>query len=134
MNAERLLEHYERIADAPEAIARLRCFIRELATRGRLVPQEQYDRPTSAILKEHRIAPSKSGPFGIPPSWAWVNLGAVAEARLGKMLDKAKNKGTPRRYLRNINVRWFDSRYLTYWKCSSRIGNCRSFLYETETY
>lgn len=24
------------------------------------------------------------------------------------MLDKAKNKGTPRRYLRNINVRWFD--------------------------
>ena len=25
-----------------------------------------------------------------------------------KMLDKAKNKGTPRRYLRNINVRWFD--------------------------
>ena len=24
------------------------------------------------------------------------------------MLDKAKNKGTPVRYLRNINVRWFD--------------------------
>jgi type I restriction enzyme S subunit len=24
------------------------------------------------------------------------------------MLDKAKNKGTPRPYLRNINVRWFD--------------------------
>jgi type I restriction enzyme S subunit len=23
------------------------------------------------------------------------------------MLDKAKNKGTPRRYLRNVNVRWF---------------------------
>jgi hypothetical protein len=25
MNAERLLRHYERIADAPDAIARLRC-------------------------------------------------------------------------------------------------------------
>jgi type I restriction enzyme S subunit len=24
------------------------------------------------------------------------------------MLDKAKNTGTPQRYLRNINVRWFD--------------------------
>ena len=24
------------------------------------------------------------------------------------MLDKAKNKGTPHRYLRNINVRWFN--------------------------
>ena len=37
-----------------------------------------------------------------------MNVGAVAVTRLGKMLDKAKNKGTPRRYLRNINVRWFD--------------------------
>jgi type I restriction enzyme S subunit len=37
-----------------------------------------------------------------------VNVGAVAEARLGKMLDKTKNKGTLRRYLRNVNVRWFD--------------------------
>jgi hypothetical protein len=26
---------------------------------------------------------------------------------LGKMLDKAKNKGEPQRYLRNFNVRWF---------------------------
>ncbi len=51
---------------------------------------------------------SLRGPFGIPPSWAWVKVGEVADARLGKMLDKAKNKGTPRRYLRNINVRWFD--------------------------
>jgi type I restriction enzyme S subunit len=24
------------------------------------------------------------------------------------MLDRAKNKGTPHRYLRNVNVRWFD--------------------------
>ena len=24
------------------------------------------------------------------------------------MLDKAKNKGEPRPYLRNLNVRWFD--------------------------
>ena len=37
-----------------------------------------------------------------------MNVGAVANSRLGKMLDKAKNKGTPRKYLRNINVRWFD--------------------------
>jgi type I restriction enzyme S subunit len=31
----------------------------------------------------------------------------VAECRLGKMLDKAKNRGTPRPYLRNTNVHWF---------------------------
>ena len=36
-----------------------------------------------------------------------VPLGGISESRLGKMLDKEKNLGTPRRYLRNINVRWF---------------------------
>ena len=40
MNAERLLAHYEQIADAPDAIARLRRFILDLAVRGKLVPQD----------------------------------------------------------------------------------------------
>ncbi|MEW6090059.1 MAG: restriction endonuclease subunit S [Pseudomonadota bacterium] len=35
------------------------------------------------------------------------NVGEVAEHVLGKMLDKTKNKGELRPYLRNINVRWF---------------------------
>ena len=37
-----------------------------------------------------------------------VSVGSVAATRLGKMLDRAKNRGTPRRYLRNLNVRWED--------------------------
>lgn len=36
-----------------------------------------------------------------------VPLGCISESRLGKMLDKEKNTGVPRKYLRNINVRWF---------------------------
>ena len=35
-------------------------------------------------------------------------LGLIANSRLGKMLDKNKNEGIPRKYLRNANVRWFD--------------------------
>ncbi len=54
MNAERLLAHYERIADAPDAIARLRRFILDLAVRGKLVPQDANDEPASELLK--RIA------------------------------------------------------------------------------
>ena len=46
-------------------------------------------------------------PFEIPESWCWCRLGEIAEACLGKMLDKDKNLGTPRKYLRNLNVRWF---------------------------
>ena len=34
-------------------------------------------------------------------------VGDIAVHSLGKMLDKNKNKGTLRPYLRNLNVRWF---------------------------
>jgi hypothetical protein len=40
MNAERLLDHYERIADAPDAIPHLRRLVLDLAVRGKLVPQD----------------------------------------------------------------------------------------------
>ncbi|WP_150526667.1 restriction endonuclease subunit S [Roseibium sediminis] len=38
--------------------------------------------------------------------WLSTMIGNEADLRLGKMLDKAKNKGESTRYLRNINVRW----------------------------
>ena len=58
MNADRLLEHYDRIADAPDAIVRLRRFILDLAVRGKLVPQDAKDEPASELLK--RIAKEKA--------------------------------------------------------------------------
>jgi len=45
-------------------------------------------------------------PFDLPDGWAWARLGSIAGMALGKMLDGAKNKGSLRSYLRNINVRW----------------------------
>lgn len=42
----------------------------------------------------------------LPQGWAETTLREVAETRLGKMLDAAKNKGEPVPYLRNVNVRW----------------------------
>ncbi len=58
MNAERLLAHYERIADAPDAIARLRRFILDLAVRGKLVPQDPNDEPASGLPE--RIATERA--------------------------------------------------------------------------
>ena len=43
----------------------------------------------------------------LPTGWADAKFGELGEIRLGKMLDKAKNRGVPVQYLRNINVRWF---------------------------
>jgi type I restriction enzyme, S subunit len=39
--------------------------------------------------------------------WVVRRVSEIAKHSLGKMLDKAKNKGEPHTYLRNINVRWF---------------------------
>ena len=93
MNAERLLAQYEQIADAPDAIARLRRFILDLAVRGKLVPQDENDEPASELLK--RIAKEKARlvkageirepkaskpiqedelPIELPKNWAWARL------------------------------------------------------------
>jgi type I restriction enzyme S subunit len=107
MNAEALLAQYERIAEAPDAIARLRRFVLDLAVRGKLVPQDPNGESAGAALKRIKATGTLDGAFPLPPNWLWVSVAAVARSRLGKMLDKAKNKGRPRPYLRNINVRWF---------------------------
>lgn len=97
MNAERLLQHYEQIADAPDAMARLRRFILDLAVRGKLVPQDSTDEPASQLLKQiatERARLEKAGamrkaaadlvqdeeaPFYVPQTWVWTRLGAIAD-------------------------------------------------------
>ena len=93
MNADRLLGHYERIADAPDAIARLRRFILDLAVRGKLVPQDPHDEPAAELVKRIAVEKArlvKSGeikkpkalpemlddepPFLLPPKWRWSQI------------------------------------------------------------
>jgi type I restriction enzyme S subunit len=40
--------------------------------------------------------------------WVEKKVSEIAAHSLGKMLDKAKNKGDAQPYLRNLNVRWFE--------------------------
>jgi type I restriction enzyme S subunit len=101
------LHHLPRLTTRPEHIQRLRQTILNLAVRGKLVSQDPNDEPPLEFLKMNQVEIPEEQPFQIPESWAWVSVGQIADCRLGKMLDKAKNKGTPRRYLRNVNVRWF---------------------------
>lgn len=49
---------------------------------------------------------SPEGNGALPDGWAAAVLGQIADCRLGKMLDAAKNRGEPRPYLRNVNVQW----------------------------
>jgi type I restriction enzyme S subunit len=108
MNADRLLALFEPISEAPDSIPRLRRFILDLAVRGKLVEQDPEDEAVAEVLRRMNIERSAKGDFLIPSAWEWVAAGDVSESRLGKMLDKVKNKGIERPYLRNLNVRWFD--------------------------
>ena len=54
MNAERLLALYEKVAEAPDAIARLRRFVLGLAVRGKLVAQDPAGVPPAKVLAQAR--------------------------------------------------------------------------------
>ena len=58
MNADHLLTLYDHVTEAPDAIARLRRLVLDLAVRGRLVHQDATDEPASELLR--RIAAEKA--------------------------------------------------------------------------
>jgi type I restriction enzyme, S subunit len=58
MSPTQLLQHFDRISEAPDAVLRLRRFILDLAVRGKLVEQDPGDEPASELLK--RIALEKT--------------------------------------------------------------------------
>jgi type I restriction enzyme S subunit len=56
-------------------------------------------------LKTYRQAVLK---WAFEGKYEYQLFGNITTSRLGKMLDKNKNKGTNKPYIRNINVRWFE--------------------------
>jgi type I restriction enzyme S subunit len=77
----------ERLDRVPAILKRFRQAVLTAATSGKLTEEWRASNETER--------------------WRTVNLSEVAKSRLGKMLDKVKNRGTATPYLRNINVRWF---------------------------
>jgi type I restriction enzyme S subunit len=97
MNAALLLDHYARIADAPDAIARLRRFVLDLAVRGKVVEQDAGDEPASELLQQiaaekarlvrqkaikksevPEITPDET-PYPLPSNWQWGRLGDIGD-------------------------------------------------------
>jgi len=97
MTLETFFEKFDQFADAPDAVAKMRELVLELAVRGRLVDQDQKDEPADKLLE--RIQKSKerlikersirrqetdsidcdSAPFPIPQSWVWTRLGEIGD-------------------------------------------------------
>ena len=110
MNATQLLAHFDRLAEAPNAVPRLRRFILDLAVRGKLVAQDPGDEPAVELLKRIRAEKLQFGngrssktdlgevkeiaePFELPEQWIWTKLGNVADLVRG-ITFSASDKST----------------------------------------
>jgi type I restriction enzyme S subunit len=96
MNAELLLDHFNRVSDARDALPRLRRFVLDLAVRGKLVEQDPRDESASSLvqrIRREKLRAIKSGderkekplfplgederPFPIPFEWSWSQLAEI---------------------------------------------------------
>ena len=126
-NWARLAAHFDTLFTTEQSIDKLKQTILQLAVMGRLVEQDVRNEPASMLLtkiadkkmslfqagtikKPKHSPPIKGGEqyFSLPEGWVWARFGQTGYTRLGKMLDKAKNSGTEKPYLRNTNVQWWN--------------------------
>jgi len=95
MKLETFFEKFDLLADAPNAVPKLRELILELAVRGKLIDQKSSEGNAShllaAISKERDLRAAKlrtpdepesadgqETAFPIPSNWAWTQLGNIA--------------------------------------------------------
>ena len=114
MNSAQLLDHFDRISEAPDAIPRLRDLILDLAVRGRVVEQNSADEPGSELLKRlhvegHSLIRENSGrrttqptedlgganDFQIPRTWARHSFGDLLDLQYRKALSAAVREDGP---------------------------------------
>ncbi len=113
--ADRLLALYDRVADAEDAIPRLRRFVLELAVRGKLVEQDPSDEPAAELLKriagnaaQHPVRRGKQRdtsaanvleefPFDAPQGWTFAALGQLVRVLNGRAYKQQEllSSGTP---------------------------------------
>ena len=97
MKLETFFEKFDLFAEAPDAVARMREVVLELAVRGKLVHQVPADESAHLLLerikktKERLIAERRikrqailpvyeeEPPFFIPESWKWTRLGEIGD-------------------------------------------------------
>ena len=116
MNAAQLLAHFDRLAEAPGAVPRLRRFILDLAVRGKLVEQDSAEEPARRQLADIgaaralRVGDSKPRqrkvvtqndvsdlPFPLSSGWSMATLAELTDVLNGRAYAKNEllDTGTP---------------------------------------
>jgi type I restriction enzyme, S subunit len=105
MTLETFFEKFDQFADAPDAVAKMRELMLQLAVQGKLVEGRENDGNAAKIFTDGR-PPEAPSRYEVAENWIWIRFAAVGEQRLGKMLDQKGNRGDLKPYLRNTNVQW----------------------------
>jgi type I restriction enzyme S subunit len=98
MKLETFFDNFEMLAEAPNSVQKLRELILQMAVRGKLVAQNEWDEPASVLLKSIRDQIKKSSnsieenemPYDLPKTWEWVRLGDILVFVYGDGLPKSK--------------------------------------------
>ena len=117
MTPRDLIAAFEPLAEAPDAVARLRELVLQLAVRGKLVSQDQEDELASVLVERVRrdaatapksrvqVAFEDDVPFDAPGSWGWVYLGEAMNLVNGKAFKSGEwaSEGLPIIRIQNLN-------------------------------
>ena len=104
-----LVANFDQLCSAPEDVVDLEQCIKQLALKGLLtsrVTGEEVSGHVVGLTESSGAVEESARDWPIPGHWVWARCGWLGEARLGKMLDASKNRGSLKPYLRNVNVRW----------------------------
>src|ERR1700735_25267 len=111
MKLDTFFEHFDQLADMPDAVERMRKLVLHLAVTGTLVAQDSNDEPALALLDKiavHKTALAKEGKLrgpttvavlrpgkgasDIPLSWTWVRLGEIMVNRDGERIPVSREE------------------------------------------
>jgi len=124
-NLHAFFEKFDLFADAPNAVAKMRALVLQLAVQGRLVSQSPYDEPadtlattisedraafvrTRSLARQRVFAPVAEGqcPFTLPSGWIWTRLGNLCRVQAGFAFESAAfvqgDSGVPMIRIRDI--------------------------------
>jgi type I restriction enzyme, S subunit len=112
MDRATFFQHFDLLADQPDAVAKMRELVLNLAIRGKLVPQSPKDEPAETLLERIRAARARlhdggkvktrveispisasAIPYSIPPNWLWVPFNEITELVYGKLLPTTELLG-----------------------------------------
>ena len=112
MDKTQLLEHFDTLAETPEALEKLRAFVLDLAVRGSLVPQNPKDTPAIQLVERAKPVLAKNRkksddqsngepedpPFSLPNNWCWTCLDELGDtAPKNELNDKIEVGFSPMR-------------------------------------